>query len=66
VLATERLAIVSRSSQEHPRRRRAGDSLYAFADSGCRGLSTAIMFAIMSHIIKIRLRFKLGDAYEAE
>jgi hypothetical protein len=30
------------------------------------GLSTAVMFAIMSRIIKNRLRFKLGDAYEGD
>jgi len=30
------------------------------------GLSTASMFAVLSRIIKNRLRFKLGDAYEAD
>ena len=30
------------------------------------GLSTAVMFAVMSRIIKNRLRFKLGDAYEGD
>jgi hypothetical protein len=30
------------------------------------GLSTASMFAVMSRILKNRLRFKLGDAYETD
>jgi len=30
------------------------------------GLSTASMFAVLSRIIKNRLRFKLGDAYETD
>jgi hypothetical protein len=30
------------------------------------GLSTAVMFAIMSRMIKNRLRFKLGDAYDPD
>jgi hypothetical protein len=30
------------------------------------GLSTAVMFAVMSRLIRSRLRFKLGDADETE
>jgi hypothetical protein len=30
------------------------------------GLSTAVMFAVMSRLIKNRLRLKIGDAYESE
>jgi hypothetical protein len=30
------------------------------------GLSTAVMFAVMSRLIKNRLRLKVGDAYESD